>query len=199
MSGSANVYATNFVGNSSGGGGIVAPSLGGTGINNGSNTLTLNNPTILTTTGTTNVTLPTSGTLIASKTTPTYLSYSTTTNVIVGSTSGSATLSSLTYRYFTDASSGMKTFFLDAIWSSHNIVGNIHINLTPLGLSTGFTWPLVIGRATGLGINSTGSLYSTAVSTTVARIFVNVSGVEVVLTGTDMSATGEIVLTGTLS
>lgn len=56
-------------------GGIIGPAYGGTGVNNGSNTLLLsgnlslvgNNNVTLTATGSTNVTLPTSGTLITSE------------------------------------------------------------------------------------------------------------------------------------
>lgn len=180
-------------------GALIGATYGGTGVNNGSNTLTLNNPTTLTTTGTTNVTLPTSGTLIAASTAPSFSTYSTTTDVITGSVSGSATLSLLSYKYMTDPATGMKILYLNATWTSHDIVGTINVNLTPLSLASNYRWPLTIGSASGIGINQTGSLHCYAVSTTAARFYVNVSGTDTVMSGTDMASTGTIILSGLLS
>lgn len=68
---SINTVGTLTSGSLASGFGIVSPALGGTGVNNGSKTITLggdlttsgNYPTTLTTTGTTSLTLPTTGTL----------------------------------------------------------------------------------------------------------------------------------------
>lgn len=72
--GQSSITTVGTIGTGTWQGTIVGPTYGGTGVNNGSSTITLggnlttsgSNPLTLTTTGTTNVTLPTSGTLVNS-------------------------------------------------------------------------------------------------------------------------------------
>jgi hypothetical protein len=146
-------------------GGIISGTYGGTGINNGSKTITLGNNfttsgnynLTLTQTGTTNVTLPTTGTLATLNGTEIFTNKSLTSSTnILGSVTmnlGSDGIGDIYYRnssgiltrlgigtngQFLNISGGIPTWITSSsAFSPHNLLSAIHPDVTPASVSRG--------------------------------------------------------------
>lgn len=158
---------------------------GGTGINNGGNTITVGGPFVttggfgltLTLTGATSLTLPTSGTLLASPLAPgsvglTALATQATNTVVGNATSGAASPTALAVGTCSTSASAL-------IWTTNTGFGcNTAINATQLGGAT-FAAPTSIGS----GTPSTGA-FTTLTSTGTVSLSPANLGVTLSPTGT---------------
>ena len=155
-------------------GGVIAGTYGGTGVNNGSKTITLANnfsttgnfDLILTTTGATNVTLPTTGTLLT--TTGTYVG-----TVIPGTYGG------------TGVNNGTKTITLANNFSTS---GNFGLILTTTG-ATNVTLP-----TTGTLLTTTGTYVGTVIPGTYGGTGVN-NGSKTITLANNVATSGNFGLT----